>query len=47
VLILQDGQGTMHLASGDSFTGEWRKGVLHGPVVYKFSETSPWADPEY
>jgi hypothetical protein len=37
----------MFLANGDSFTGEWRRGLINGPVVYKFAEKSPWNDPEY
>jgi len=44
---LKDGSGTIVLASGDSFTGEWRRGLINGPVVYSFHEKSPWNDPEY
>lgn len=43
----QDGSGTLYLSNGDSFTGTWKQGLVDGPVTFKFSEKSPWNDPEY
>lgn len=37
----------MYLANGDSFTGQWRQGVLDGPVMFKFADNSPWNEAEY
>ncbi len=37
----------MYLSNGDSFAGQWRLGLVDGPVVYKFADKSPWEDPEY
>ena len=44
---VQDGSGTLVQGSGDSFSGEWRRGLINGPVVFKFGDKSPWNDPEY
>ena len=44
---LKEGQGGMLLSNGDSFSGLWKQGAIDGPVEYKFSEKSPWNDPEY
>ena len=45
--VEQDGSGTLVQGSGDSFSGEWRRGLINGPVVFKFGDKSPWNDPEY
>lgn len=44
---LKEGQGCMLLSNGDSFSGLWKQGAVDGLVQYKFSEKSPWIDPEY
>ena len=41
------GTGKMTLAHHDTIEGKWSFGVLDGPVLFKFSEGSPWNDPEY
>lgn len=46
-MCVQEGSGTMFLPSGDSFSGEWKRGVLAGPVIYAYAANSPWMDPEY
>ena len=44
---IKEGSGTIYLSNNDSFTGRWRQGKIDGAVVYKFSDKSPWCDPEY
>lgn len=44
---VQEGSGVMFLSTGDSFSGEWRRGLINGPVVFKFHDQSAWNDPEY
>lgn len=43
---VKHGTGKMKLSDG-VIEGQWRFGVLDGPVLFKFSEGSPWNDPEY
>lgn len=37
----------MFLSTGDTFSGVWQRGLINGPVIFKFNEKSAWNDPEY
>ena len=44
---VKHGLGMMVFPSGDRLQGTWRAGLLDGPCMYYFAESSPWLDPEY
>jgi len=40
------GSGSIFLPNGDGFVGTWKEGKINGPVEYRFSDDSQWANPD-